>query len=336
MSEHKEKETHSEAPIRILISGAAGQIGYAVIPMFTTGLVFGPKQPIELHLLEIEPAMKSLNGVVMEIIDGAYPLVHKVIATFKAEEAFKDIDYAVLVGGFPRQAGMERKQLMDKNAPIFKAMGEGLEKYAKKTCKVLVIANPVNTNALVCAHYAPKLPKKNFVCLTRLDQNRGASQLAEKLGVSVAHIRNVTIWGNHSSTQVPDVNDAQVSKNGKYEHVKVDPQWVRGDFTKTVQQRGKAIIDARGFSSAMSAANAIKDCLRDWVKGTPEGEHVSMGVFTDGSYGIAENLIFSFPCICKDGEYHIVKGLKLDEDVSNLLKVTEKELLEEKGEAGLK
>ncbi|ETO27020.1 malate dehydrogenase, cytosolic [Reticulomyxa filosa] len=291
-----------------------------------------------------------------------------------------NIDYAVLVGGFPRQAGMERKQLMEKNSPIFKAMGEGLEKYAKKTCKVkhstehfvLVVANPVNTNALVCAHYAPKIPKKNFVALTRLDQNRGLAQLAEKLSVPVAHVRNVVIWGNHSSTQflfyflfailVPDVSDAQVLTNGKYEKVKVDAQWVRGDFTKIVQQRGKAIIDARGMSSAMSAANAIKDCLRDWAQGTHEGEHVSMGVFTDGSYGITDELIFSFPCVCKNGDYHIVtvsfylfflclelcprfficiglkfyQGQKLDEETEKLLKATHKELLEEKVEAGLK
>lgn len=332
----EQKENQSEKVISVLISGAAGQIGYAVIPMFATGLVFGPNQPIELHLLEIEPAMKSLNGVAMEITDGAYPLVRKVVATFKAEEAFKDIDYAVLVGGFPRQAGMERKQLMEKNAPIFKAMGEGLEKYAKKTCKVLVIANPVNTNALVCSHHAPKIPKKNFAALTRLDQNRALAQLAEKLAVPVAHVRNVAIWGNHSTTQVPDVTDAQVLSHGKYEHVKVDSQWVRGDFTKIVQQRGKAIIDARGMSSALSAANAIKDCLRDWVQGTREGEHVAMGVFTDGCYGITDELVFSFPCICKNGDYQIVKGLKLDEDMEKLLKSTQKELLEEKGEAGLK
>jgi len=189
---------------------------------------------------------------------------------------------------------------------------------------------------LVCANYAPKLPRKNFAALTRLDQNRAASQLAEKLSVPVAHIRNVAIWGNHSTTQVPDVSDAQVLKNGKYERVKVDKQWVRGDFTKTVQQRGKAIIDARGMSSAMSAANAIKDCLRDWVRGTSEGEHVAMGVFSNGSYGITKDLIFSFPCVCKDGEYKIVEGLKLDDDFEVLLKGTEKELTEEKVEAGLK
>jgi len=322
-------------PIHVTISGAAGQIGYALIPVVCSGLVFGFDQPIILHLLEIEPALKALNGVHMEIDDGAYPLVQGVICTAKAQEAFENCDYAILVGGFPRQKDMSRKDLLAKNSSIFKAMGEGLENYAKKTTKVLVVANPANTNCLTCSQYAPKIPKRNFSALTRLDMNRARSQIAKKIGAIVTDVKNVIIWGNHSDTQIPDTQFATVNldKNSKSVSECVEEKWIAEEFTKTVKYRGKAIIEARGFSSALSAANAIKDALHDWVFGTPQGEYVSMAVYSEGQYGVEKGIFFSFPCVCKNGEYEVVTGLKLNEKTLDLFKVTEKELLEEKEEA---
>jgi len=329
-------QNYKEA-IHVAISGAAGQIGYALIPVVCSGLVFGFDQPIVLHLLEIEAALKALNGIHMEVVDGAYPLVHGIICTAKAQEAFENCDYAILVGGFPRQKDMTRKDLLTKNGSIFKAMGEGLEKYAKKTTKVLVVANPANTNCLTCATHAPKIPKHNFAALTRLDMNRARSQISKKLNAVVNDIKNVIIWGNHSDTQVPDIQFATITRNDQTTPVSehVDEKWVSEEFIPTIKYRGKAIIEARGFSSAMSAANAIKDALHDWVFGTPKDEHVSMAVYSDGHYGIAKGIFFSFPCICKNGEYQIVSNLQPHEKTVELLKVTEKELLEEKEEAGI-
>lgn len=335
--ENKDGEFLGVLPVRVVISGAAGQIGYSLLPLFASGQVFGLNQPVILHLLEIEQVLPSLKGVVMELEDGAYPLVHGIVLTSKTEEAFKDVDYAILVGGFPRKQGMERKDLMDKNAPIFKSMGEALEKYAKETCKVLVVANPANTNCLVCSHYAPKLPKQNFSALTRLDMNRAQSQVGIKLGVNVGNVKNIIIWGNHSSTQVPDIDHGIILQQDAYRPVRdlLDEKWIRGDFTKLIQQRGKTIIDIRGVSSAMSAANAIKDCLKDWLHGTNKGEHVSMAVYSDGSYGVPKGIFYSFPCVCKNGQYNILQGLKISTDVAKLMKISADELLEEKKEAGL-
>jgi len=326
---------HYKEPIHVAMSGAAGQIGYSLIPVICSGLVFGFDQPVILHLLEIEPAMKSLNGIEMEIDDSAYPLVQGVICTTKEQEAFENCDYAILVGGFPRLKDMTRKDLLAKNGSIFKAMGEGLEKYAKKTTKVLVVANPANTNCLTCALHAPKIPKRNFAALTRLDMNRARSQIAKHVGTIVTDVKNVIIWGNHSDTQVPDVQFATVTKNEQTKPVIecIEEKWIADEFMKTVKYRGKAIIDARGFSSALSAASAIRDALHDWIFGTPKGEFVSMAVWSEGQYGIEKGIVFSFPCVCKNGEYEIVSDLQLNERTVDLLKVTEKELLEEKAEA---
>jgi len=328
----KKMAQNYKEPIHVAISGAAGQIGYSLIPLVCSGLVFGFDRPIVLHLLEIEQVLKALNGIHMEIVDCAYPLVRGVICTSKVEEAFENCDYAILVGGFPRQKDMSRKDLSAKNGAIFKDMGEGLEKYAKKTTNVLVVANPANTNCLICSHYAPKIPKSNFVALTRLDMNRARSQIAKKVGTNVEDVKNVIIWGNHSDTQVPDVQFATLHQNNIVTPVSasVDEKWIADEFVPTVKLRGKAIIEARGMSSAMSAAHAIKDTIHDWIFGTPQGEFVSMGVWSDGQYNISKGIFYSFPCICRNGEYQIVQNLKINDKIGELLKLTEKELLEEK------
>jgi len=273
--------------INVMISGAAGQIGYSLIPLFAGGLVFGPDQPMNLILLDIEPMMERLQGTVMEIEDGAYPLVESIVPTFKAEEGFKDLDYAILVGGLPRKGNQTRGDLLVANIKIFKSAGESLAKYAKPTCKVLVVANPANSNCYVCAHYAceanKEFKKTNFAALTRLDMNRAQSQLANKLNTIVRNIDNVVIWGNHSATQVPDIRNA--TNNGN--KVNVDANWLP-QFESTVQQRGKAVIAARGASSAMSAANGVKDCIRDWHLGT-NGRNVAMAIYTGAATKSARN-----------------------------------------------
>jgi malate dehydrogenase len=272
----------------------------------------------------------------MEIEDTASPLVHGVVATTDLQEAFTNINYAILVGAMPRKEGMERKDLLKANCGIFKVQGKALNDYANKDVKVLVVGNPANTNALIAALSAPGLPKENFSCLTRLDHNRAKSQIAKRLHVSVDKVHNVAIWGNHSKTQYPDINHAYVSTTGDKVQVRAavaDDAWLQGEFITTVQNRGAAIIAARKLSSAASAAQAIVDHMRDWVKGTPEGEFVSMGVWSDGSYGVAKDLIYSFPVTCKDGKYTIVQGLEVDAFSREKLQLTEKELLEEKGEA---
>jgi malate dehydrogenase len=327
----------SKSPIRVLISGAAGQIGYALIPLVAGGQVFGLDQPVILHLLDIEPMKQVLQGVVMEVDDGAYPLVHGVVATSDYQQAFNNVQAAFLVGGFPRKAGMERKDLLEKNRPIFVDAGQALEKYADRNVKVLVVANPANTNCLVAAAHAPSIPKKNFSAMTRLDSNRAQSQVAQKLGVAPVKVKNVLVWGNHSVTQVPDVSYATFeSADSKQLPVagSVDEAWVFGTFQPTVQKRGAAVISARGLSSAMSAANAAKDHMRDWFLGTPAGEYVSMSVVSDGSaYGVGKDIVYSFPCVCKGGEYEIVKDLAVSDKIKELLKKTEQELVEERSEA---
>jgi len=326
-------EQKEEAPLRVCITGAAGQIGYSILPLFATGQVFGPNKKMVLNLLEITPVLPALEGVRMELDDCAYPLVSEIVCTDKPDVAFKDCDYAVLVGGFPRKKGMLRKDLLAKNAPIFKSMGEALEKNAKKTVKVVVVANPANTNCLICATNAPSIPKKNFCALTRLDYNRARNQIAQKLKVKSSDVENIVIWGNHSKTQVPDVNNATICGDSAVD--KLDAKYLKDDFIPCVQQRGKAIIDARGQSSALSAANAAKDCLRDWVQGTPNGQTVAMAVYSDGSYGIEKGIFYSFPCSTKNGEYQIVTDYKVTDEIKTLMKASEKELCEEKTEAGI-
>jgi len=333
MAAAAEEKKADNGAVKVVITGAAGQIGYSLLPLFATGQVFGDQQKVILALLEITPALKALEGVRMELDDCAYPLVEQIICTDKPEEAFDQADYAVLVGGFPRKKGMVRADLMAKNAPIFKSMGAALEAKAKKTVKVLVVANPANTNCLIAATNAPSIPKKNFCALTRLDYNRARSQIAAKCGVSTTAVENIVIWGNHSKTQVPDINNATVSGKPATDDKNLTADYLKTEFIPTVQSRGKAIIDARGFSSALSAANATKDCLRDWVRGTPDGQTVAMSVFSEGAYDIAKGIFYSVPCTTKDGEFTVVTDYKVTEDIKVLMKASEKELLEEKEEA---
>ncbi|XP_016648367.1 PREDICTED: malate dehydrogenase, cytoplasmic-like isoform X1 [Prunus mume] len=305
-------------PVTVLVTGAAGQIGYAIVPMIARGAMLGPDQPVILHMLDIEPAAESLNGVKMELIDAAFPLLRGVVATTDVQEACKGVNIAVMVGGFPRKEGMERKDVMSKNVSIYKAQASALEKNAAADVKVLVVANPANTNALILKEFAPSIPEKNITCLTRLDHNRALGQISEKLNVHVGDVKNVIIWGNHSSTQYPDVNHATVTTSGGEKPVRelvANDQWLNTEFITTVQQRGAAIIKARKLSSALSAASSACDHIRDWVLGTPKGSWVSMGVYSDGSYGI---------------QWSIVQGLKIDEFSRGKLDATAQELIEEK------
>jgi len=318
-----------KSPLRVVITGAAGQIAYSLIYQVASGYVFGEDQPLILHLLDIAPMMGVLNGVVMEIHDCAMPLVQDVVATDNPNEAFKDIDAAFLVGAMPRKEGMERKDLLAANVKIFKVQGEAMDKFAKKSVKVLVVGNPANTNALICSHYAPSIPKENFSAMTRLDQNRAAAQLAAKLGQPISAIRKVTIWGNHSSTQFPDASQAVC--NGS--PVNVDQSWLETEFVPTVQKRGAAVIAARKLSSAMSAAKAASDHMKSWFSSTPSDDWVSMGVFSDGSYNTPEGVMFSFPITIKDGKWSIVQGLQLSDFAKDKLTLTGKELCEEREEA---
>lgn len=324
----------SDSPIRVLITGAAGQIGYALCPKIANGEVFGKDQKVILHLLDIPVAEASLNGVVMELQDCAFPCLAGIVATTDVETAFKDIDYALLVGAMPRRQGMLRKDLLAANANIFKAQGAALDKFSKKSVKVLVVGNPANTNALIAAQCAPSIPKTQFSALTRLDHNRAAAQIALKCGVPVDSVKNVTIWGNHSSTQYPDVFHANVNGKPATEAVN-DEAWLKGDFISTVQQRGKAIIDARKMSSAMSAAKAICDHVRNWHCGCDcPDSWCSMGVWSNGnSYGIPDGIIYSFPVKCSGGAWKIVDGLSIDDFSKEKMQATAAELAEEKAEA---
>jgi len=319
-------------PIRVVVTGAAGQIGYSLLYMISSGYVFGPDQPVILHLLDIAPMMGVLGGVAMEIDDCAFPLVKGVVCTDNPEVGFKDVDAAFMVGAMPRREGMERKDLLAANVKIFKVQGESLDKFAKKSVKVLVVGNPANTNALVCSHYAPSIPKENFSAMTRLDQNRAAAQLANKAGVGVADVKNVIIWGNHSSTQFPDAAHATISGKPAPEVIG-DAEWLKTVFLPTVQKRGAAVIAARKLSSAMSAAKAASDHMKSIWSGTPSGEWVSMGVFSDGSYGTTEGVMFSFPVQIANHKWTIVQGLELDDFAKDKLALTGKELCEEREEA---
>jgi len=324
-------------PIRVLVTGAAGQIAYSLLFSIGNGDVFGKNQTVILHLLDIPMMMTALNGVKLELEDCSLPLLKEVIATDKEEEAFKNIDLALLVGAMPRREGMERKDLLAANVRIFKSQGIALDKYAKKTVKILVVGNPANTNCFIASHFAPSIPPENFSCLTRLDHNRAKAQVALKLGLSVDNVHNVTIWGNHSSTQFPDLIHAKVTtKDGQsksaYDAIK-DEHWIKNEFIPVVQKRGAAIIAARKLSSAMSAAKAICDHVRDWWFGTPDHDWTSMGVVSDGSYGIEKGLVYSFPVRCKDKKWSIIQGLEINEWARSLMDITAKELIEEKNDA---
>lgn len=317
-----------KTPVNVAITGAAGNIGYALAFRVASGAMLGADQPINLHLLEITPSLGALAGVVMELNDCAFPTLNKIVATDDAKVAFKDCDYAMLVGARPRGPGMERKDLLMANAQIFSAQGKALDAVANRNVKVLVVGNPANTNALIAQRNAPGLNAANFTAMLRLDHNRALSQLAEKTSAHVNAIKHVTVWGNHSATQYPDLHNATV--NGKAALSLVDQAWYADTFIPVVQQRGAAIIKARGLSSAASAASAAIDHVRNWVLGTADGDWVSMGIPSDGSYGIAPGVIYGYPVTCKDGKYQIVQGLAINEFSRARMDATHKELLEEK------
>jgi len=329
-----------KAPVRVCITGAAGQIAYSLIIQISSGRMLGPDQPVILQLLEIPPAEGALKGVVMEIEDCAFPLVHSIVATVDPKVGFKDADVAIFVGAFPRKQGMERKDLLEKNASIFDSQGKILAAVASKNVKVLVVGNPANTNCLLLMRSAGSIPAENFSCLTRLDHNRAKAQIAGKVGVHVSSVHNVIIWGNHSATQYPDARYAVVKGfpaqgiDSSAVAAVNDQAWLQQTFIPTVQKRGAAIIAARKLSSAASAANAIVEHVRDWMAGTAPGEIVSMGVVSDGSYGIPKGLIFSFPVTCAaGGHYQIVQGLSIDNFSQEKIAATTKELEKERDTA---
>ncbi|MFT7404496.1 malate dehydrogenase [Zhongshania sp.] len=315
-------------PVRVTVTGAAGQIGYALLFRIASGAMLGDDQPVILHLLDITPAMDALQGVRMELEDCAFPLLAGVVCTDDPSVGFKDADYALLVGARPRGPGMERKDLLEANAAIFSVQGKAIDQNASKNIKVLVVGNPANTNALIAQRNAPSISPRNFTAMTRLDHNRAMTQIAIKTGKTVNDVTNMTIWGNHSATQYPDLFNAKVS--GQTASDLVDQAWLEADFIPTVQQRGAAIIKARGASSAASAANAAIGHVRSWALGTEGDDWVSMGVYSDGSYGIAEGLIYSFPCRCKDGEWAIVQGVEVNDFSRGKMEASEKELAEER------
>jgi NAD-dependent malate dehydrogenase len=317
--------------LRVCVTGAAGQIGYSLVPMICNGSVFGPDVKIQLRLLDIPNAIKVLEGVVLELQDCAYPLVEDIQFGDNPHEMFLGCDLVVFVGGFPRKQGMERKELLKINGSIFNAQGKALNEVAKKTVRCLVVANPANTNCLILQRHAPTIPKENFSCLTRLDQNRAIAQIALKTKVPVTDVNNVIIWGNHSATQYPDVNNATVQ--GKpVRSVVNDDAYLNIDFISKVQKRGAEIINVRGASSVFSAANAVRDHLRDWYHGTKPGTYVSMGVISDGSYGVPEGLVFSYPVTTENFTYKIVKDLPLDPFSTEKIRLTTQELVEERNE----
>lgn len=327
------KEEESK-PIKVVVTGAAGNIGSSLCFMIAQGRMFGPYQKVILSLLELPMAEGPLKGTCLELQDGAFPLVHEIIATTNTEEAFRDADVAVLVGAKPRGPGMERKDLLNENAKIFKAQGEAIEKVAKKTIKVLVVGNPANTNALIASTYAPSIPKKNFTALTRLDQNRAVSQIADRVKARVEDVKNIIIWGNHSLTQYPDVNHGEVTLAGQKKKIReavADDAYLNEAFLARVQKRGGEIISVMKKSSAASAASAACDHVHDWWVGTKPGEFVSMGVISDNNkYQVSENLVYSFPVQCKNGEWEVVNGLPIDEFSRKKIKASEDELLEER------
>ena len=315
-------------PVTITITGAAGHIGYALAFRVAAGEMLGSDQPVNLNLLEITPVLPALAGVVMELSDCAFPTLNRVVATDDARTAFHDCDYGLLVGARPRGPGMERKDLLLANAQIFSVQGKAINEVASRGVRVLVVGNPANTNALIAASNAPDIERRNFTAMMRLDHNRSLAQLAEKTGTPTTAIRRMIVWGNHSATQYPDISHCTIA--GKPAHALVSAQWYREQFIPTIQQRGAAIIKARGASSAASAASAAIDHMRDWTLGTPAGDWVSMAVPADGSYGIPEGVMYSYPVTCAGGGYAIVQGLALDEFSRGRMDATHRELLEER------
>ena len=315
-------------PVRVAVTGAAGQIGYSLLFRIASGEMLGKDQPVRLQLLEIPDAQEALRGTVMELEDCAFPLVQSIHATADAEEAFADADYVLLVGAKPRGPGMERGDLLEANAAIFSAQGQALNRAAHRDVKVLAVGNPANTNALIAQRNAPDIPPQNFTAMTRLDHNRALAQLANKVGVHTSEIQHLAVWGNHSATQYPDISHCTI--RGQAAAELVDRDWVADTFIPTVQQRGAAIIKARGASSAASAASAAIDHMRAWALGTPEGEWTSMAVPSDGSYGIEAGLIYSFPVTCTPGRYEIVQGLSIDDFSRERMDATAQELSEER------
>ena len=316
-------------PVRVAVTGAAGQIGYSLLFRIASGSMLGPDTPVILQLLEITPALGALNGVKMELDDCAFPLLADVVCTDDPNVAFGDVDVALLVGAMPRKAGMERSDLLSANGGIFKPQGKALSDSAKKDVKILVVGNPANTNALIAMNNAPDLDPGRFTAMTRLDHNRAVAQLAQRTGTTVNDVTNMTIWGNHSVTQFADLYHAKVNGANAYDTVN-DHEWYANTYLPTVAKRGAAIIEARGSSSAASAANAAVDHIRSWSLGTPEGDWVSMAIPSDGSYGVPEGIISSFPCTCKDGKYSIVQGLDINEFSRGKIDASVAELIEER------
>ncbi|MFT7267321.1 MAG: malate dehydrogenase [Porticoccus sp.] len=317
-----------KAPVRVAVTGAAGQISYSLLFRIASGQMLGEHQPVILQMLEITPALEALKGVAMELDDCAFSQLAGMVCTDDPNVAFKDADYALLVGARPRGPGMERKDLLEANAAIFSVQGKAISDNASKDIKVLVVGNPANTNALIAQRNAPNIDPRQFTAMMRLDHNRAKTQIAQKTGKTINDVTNMLVWGNHSATQYPDLHQVKIS--GEAAMNLIDQAWYEEDFIPTVQQRGAAIIKARGASSAASAANAAIDHMRDWALGTPADDWVSMGVFSDGSYDITEGLIYSFPCVCKNGDWKIVQGLEINEFSRSKMTATEQELIEER------
>lgn len=316
-----------KSPVRVVVTGAAGQIGYQLLFRIAAGNMLGDDQPVILHLLEIPPAMQAVQGVVMELEDCAFPLLQGIVATDDANVAFKDADYALLVGAMPRGPGMERSDLLKKNAEIFSVQGQAMNNHANKDIKVLVVGNPANTNALIAQQNAPDIDPGQFTAMVRLDHNRALAQMADKLSVGTHELSNMTIWGNHSSTQYPDISQLKVKGDTVSD---IDQDWYVNDFIPTVQQRGAAIIKARGASSAASAASAAIDHMKSWALGTKDGDWVSMAIPSDGSYGIEPGVIFGYPVTCANGQYSIVQDLPVSEFSQQRIDATNQELREER------
>lgn len=316
-------------PVRVAVTGAAGQIGYSLLFRIASGQLLGPDQPVILQLLDITPAMDALRGVAMELEDTAHPLLAGIVQTDDPNVAFADANYALLVGARPRSKGMERKDLLEANGAIFTVQGKALSDNAAPDVRILVVGNPANTNALIAMHNAPNIPNERFTAMTRLDHNRAIAMVAAKTGKTVSDVKKMTIWGNHSATQYPDLFHAEV--NGKIAAELIGDQvWIESEFIPKVQQRGAAIIEARGLSSAASAAHAALDHMRTWALGSPEGDWVSMAIPSDGSYGVPEGLISSFPVTCSGGQYEIVQGLNIDEFSRSKIDASVAELVEER------
>jgi len=317
-----------KTPVRVTVTGAAGQISYSLLFRIAAGQMLGPDQPVILQLLEVTPALKALQGVVMELDDCAFPLVHKIQISDDPNVAFKETEFALLVGAKPRGPGMERADLLAANGGIFKVQGKAINDHANRAIKVLVVGNPANTNAWTCMVSAPDINPRQFTAMTRLDHNRAVAQLAAKTNSAVSDIRKITVWGNHSTTQYPDLSQAMVGSQSAF--ACVDRAWYENDYIPRVAKRGAEIIDARGASSAASAANAALEHMRDWVLGTSANDWTSMGIPSDGSYGIEKGLMYSFPVVCRGGNYEIVQNLPIDEFSRKRMSVTESELKEER------